>query len=287
MQPFTIHPETSLGPVRLMVADLKRSLEFYSGLLGMQATPRGDGTVGVGAGETTLLLLAEQPGAQPKPPQATGLYHVALLLPSRPDLGRMIQRFAETRYPLSGASDHLVSEALYLNDPDGNGLEIYADRPRETWVYAHNQVRMVVDPLDIDDILGEIADDSTRWSGMPIGSRVGHVHLQVHDLPSSEAFYCGVLGFDVVARYGPGALFVSAGGYHHHLGLNTWAGVGAPPPPTDAAGLGYLTIQLPNRVARDAVVARAHEAGVASKEIAHGILVRDPAQNGILISSPT
>jgi len=284
MQPFIIHPDTALGPVRLAVADIGRSLEFYAGMLGMQVERRADGAIGLGAGDASLLVLDQQPSARPKPPRSTGLYHVALLLPSRRDLARMIRRFAETRYPLSGASDHLVSEALYLDDPDGNGLEIYADRPRSLWTYAHNEVRMAVDPLDIDGILGELEGDSAPWAGMPAGSTVGHVHLQVQNLPSAEAFYCGVLGFEVVARYGPGALFISAGGYHHHLGLNTWAGVGAPPPPAGSAGLRHITVRLPSPEARDAVLSRVRQAGIAAEEAPEGTLLRDPAQNGVLIS---
>jgi catechol 2,3-dioxygenase len=241
--------------------------------------------VGLGAGDAPLIMLDEQPGAKPKPARATGLYHVALLLPSRRELAKVIRRFAETRYPLTGASDHLVSEALYLDDPDGNGLEIYADRPRETWSYAKTEVRMAVDPLDIDGILGELHDDPAPWAGMPSGSTVGHVHLHVKDLPSAEAFYSGILGFGVMARYGPAALFVSAGGYHHHLGLNTWAGVGAPPPPTGSAGLRHFAVHLPTLEARDAVMERVRAAGVAAEETSEGILIRDPSQNGVLITA--
>jgi catechol 2,3-dioxygenase len=284
MTPFVIDPATTVGPMRVVVADMGRSLSFYEGVLGMQVARRADGSVGLGASEEPLLILDERPGAKPKPPRATGLYHVALLLPSRRELARVIRRLAETRYPLSGASDHLVSEALYLDDPDGNGLEIYADRPRSTWTYARNEVRMAVDPLDIDGILGELRDDQAPWAGMPAGSTVGHVHLHVKDLPSAEAFYCGVLGFEVVARYGPGALFVSAGGYHHHLGLNTWAGVGAPPPPAGSAGLSHFAVRLPSPEARDAVLGRVREAGIATEETADGVLLRDPAQNGVMIT---
>jgi catechol 2,3-dioxygenase len=284
MAAFVIDPATALGPTRLTVANIDRSLSFYEGVLGMQVSRRADGSVGLGAGDAPLLILDEVPGASPKPARATGLYHVALLLPSRRDLARVIRRFAETRYPLSGASDHLVSEALYLDDPDGNGLEIYADRPRESWTFARSEVRMAVDPLDIDDILGELNDSQPPWSGMPPGSTVGHVHLHVTDLPSAEAFYCGILGFAVMARYGPAALFVAAGGYHHHLGLNTWAGVGAPPPPPGSAGLRHFTVRLPSPEARDALIARARESGVAAEETAEGFLLRDPAQNGVIIT---
>jgi catechol 2,3-dioxygenase len=271
--------------MRLAVADIGRALSFYEGVLGMQVERCADGSVRLGAGAAPLLILEEQPGARPKPQRATGLYHVALLLPSRLELARVIRRFAETRYPLSGASDHLVSEALYLDDPDGNGLEIYADRPRSTWTFARGEVRMAVDPLDLDGILGELRADPAPWAGMPAGSTVGHVHLHVKDLPSAEAFYCGVLGFEVMARYGSGALFVAAGGYHHHLGLNTWAGVGAPPPPAGSAGLRHFAVSLPTPEARDAVLGRVRAAGIAVEETAQGFLLRDPSQNGVIITA--
>ncbi|NNJ09380.1 VOC family protein [Chloroflexales bacterium ZM16-3] len=285
MEPFVIDPHTALGPARLVVADMGRALSFYEGVLGMQVERRADGSVGLKAGETTLLVLDERPGARPKPPRSTGLYHIALLLPSRRDLARVIRRFAETRYPLSGASDHLVSETLYLDDPDGNGLEIYADRPRSTWSYNQREVLMATNPLDIDGILGELQGDTAPWAGMADGSTVGHVHLQVKDLPSAEAFYCGVLGFEVMARYGPAAMFVSAGGYHHHLGLNTWAGVGAPPPPTGAAGLRHFTVRLPGSEALDVVLSRVREAGIAAEDAEGGVLLRDPSQNGVRITA--
>lgn len=284
MEPFVIDPATTLGPTRLTVADISRSLSFYEGVLGMAVDRRPDGSVGLRAGGAALLTLDELPGARPKPPRATGLYHVALLLPSRQELARVIRRLAETRYPLGGASDHLVSEALYLDDPDGNGLEIYADRPRSAWSYARGEVRMAVDPLDIDGILGELPGDAAPWAGMPAGSTVGHVHLQVRDLPSAEAFYGGLLGFEVMARYGPGALFLAAGGYHHHLGLNTWAGVGAPPPPAGSAGLRHFTVRLPGDAALGALLGRLRQAGVAAEETEHGFLLRDPSQNGVLIT---
>jgi len=284
MEPFVIDPATTLGPTRLTVADISRSLSFYEGVLGMAVDRRPDGSVGLRAGEAALLILDELPGARPKPPRATGLYHVALLLPSRQELARVIRRLAETRYPLGGASDHMVSEALYLDDPDGNGLEIYADRPRSAWSYARGEVRMAVDPLDIDGILGELPGDAAPWAGMPAGSTVGHVHLQVRDLPAAEAFYGGLLGFEVMARYGPGALFLAAGGYHHHLGLNTWAGVGAPPPPAGSAGLRHFTVRLPGDAALGSLLGRLRQAGVVAEETEHGFLLRDPSQNGVLIT---
>lgn len=283
MSDFIIDGQTAVGPVRLTVADLGRALSFYEGVLGMRGARQPDGDYALSAGGATLLSLDERRGARPKPQRSTGLYHVAILMPSRAELARVIARLAETRYPLSGASDHLVSEALYLDDPDGNGLEIYADRPRDAWPKAGREVRMTVDPLDIDSILGELGGAPGPWEGLPAGTTIGHVHLHVADLRSAEAFYVGVLGFEVMQRFGNSALFVAAGGYHHHLGLNIWAGAGAPPPPPDAVGLRHYAVRLPDADALDALVGRVRAAGLPLEATADGYFVRDPSQNGVLL----
>jgi catechol 2,3-dioxygenase len=189
------------------------------------------------------------------------------------------------RYPLSGASDHLVSEALYLDDPDGNGIEIYRDRPRAEWPRMGGQIQMATDRLDIDGILGELERDDRPWDGLAPATTIGHMHLHVADLKAAEAFYHGVLGFDIIVRYGPSALFVSAGGYHHHIGLNTWAGVGAPPAPAGSAGLRYFVVRLPDQAALDAVLARVREAGVAIEPHGEGALVRDASGNGVVLAT--
>ncbi len=283
MGAFVIDTQTLVGPVRLTVADLGRALGFYAGVLGLRGARQPDGGYTLAAGDLVLLTLDERPGARAKPPRSTGLYHVAILVPTRADLARVITRLAETRYPVSGASDHLVSEALYLDDPDGNGIEIYVDRPRAAWPTAGREVRMAVDPLDIDGLLGELGGTPGPWAGLPAGTTIGHVHLQVADLRAAEAFYVGVLGFEVMQRFANSALFLSAGGYHHHLGLNVWAGVGAPPPPPDAVGLRHYAVRLPDRLALEAVVGRVRAAGLSVEERPDGVLVRDPAQNGVLL----
>lgn len=282
MDTFTITADLTLGPAEFTVADIGRSLAFYGDVLGLKAREAGDGArvVALAAGDEPLLLLHERPGARRKPAHTTGLYHVALLTPSRRELARTLARLASARYPLTGASDHLVSEALYLDDPDGNGLEIYADRPRSAWPHAGREVRMAVDPLDIDGLLAEL--DESPWAGMAAGTTVGHVHLHVADLASSEAFYGGILGFELMQRF-PGALFMAAGGYHHHLGLNTWAGAGAPPPPADATGLRRFTIVLPDARALAELAGRVRDAGLPAETAAEGLLVRDPSQNVILL----
>lgn len=281
MTTFMIDPALRLGATHLAVADLGRALDFYAGVLGLRSQETGRGVTALGAGGEPLIVLEERRDARPKPPRTTGLYHTALLLPSRGELARTVRRLAEARYPISGASDHAVSEALYLDDPDGNGLEIYADRPRSQWPKAGAEVRMTVDPLDFDGLLAEL--DDRPWEGLAAGSVIGHVHLHVSDIPAAEAFYCGLLGFEVMQRFGPSALFVSAGGYHHHLGLNTWQGVGAPPPPADALGLRFYEIRLPVP-ALEAVAARVRAAGLPLEERDGGLFLRDPAQNGLLLA---
>jgi catechol 2,3-dioxygenase len=285
MDSFSIHPDTTVGPVDLAVADLARSERFYRDVIGLKPVTGENGTLTMTAdGATPLLRLHEQPGAHPRPRRSTGLYHFAILTPSRLALARSLRNLAETRWPLTGASDHLVSEALYLDDPDGNGIEIYRDRPRDEWPRVGGQIQMAVDPLDIDGVLSELERDDRPWDGLEPTTTIGHVHLHVADLRAAEAFYHGVLGFDVILNYGHSALFVSAGGYHHHLGLNTWAGVGAPPPPADAAGLRYYVVALPNREALEQVAARVRAAGVAIEETTNGQMVRDPSHNGVLLS---
>jgi catechol 2,3-dioxygenase len=281
----TIHADTTVGPVTLAVADLRRSEQFYSEVLGLRAHTRGAGRLALGAGGARpIVQLIEQPGARPKPARATGLYHFAILVPSRLALARSLRRLAEQRYPISGASDHLVSEALYLDDPDGNGIEIYRDRPRDQWPHTGREVRMAVDPLDIDGVLGELAGDTQPWDGLDPATTLGHMHLHVADLGAAEAFYCGVLGFEIMQRFGGSALFVAAGGYHHHIGLNIWAGAGAPPAPPESAGLRHYVVRLPSQPALDEVLARVRAADLPLEQTDAGWLLRDPSSNGVLLA---
>lgn len=284
MAPFSIHPATGVGPVALTVGDLERSERFYRDMIGFKVLGRMGDTITLGAdGTTALLAITGQPGAR-RLPRTTGLYHFAILVPSRVALARSLRQLAEAHWPLSGASDHLVSEALYLDDPDGNGIEIYRDRPREEWPRPNGQIQMATDPLSIDSLIDELAHDPSPWNGIAPGTIIGHVHLHVADLRAAEEFYHGVLGFDIIQRYGPSALFVSAGGYHHHIGLNTWAGVGAPPPPPGSVGLRSFDIRLPDAATRDALLERVRAAGIATEEVAHGVLLRDPSANGVVLT---
>jgi catechol 2,3-dioxygenase len=282
-----IDPATSMGSVRLTVSDLARSQAFYEQAIGLRATEREDGTLALGvAGERPFIELHGDASAPPLDRGATGLYHLAILVPSRRDLAFALARLAQAEWPLDGASDHLVSEALYLSDPDGNGIEIYRDRPRAEWRHVNGQLEMSTLPLDLRSILSEISGASSIEPLAAAGTRIGHVHLQVADLDSSEAFYHGILGFDVMVRGYPGALFVSAGGYHHHLGLNTWHSRGAAPPPPGAIGLRSFEVLLPSAEALEGVLGRVRGANLQIESHPEGSLVRDPSGNGVLLRAP-
>ncbi len=221
---------TRLGAVRLQIADLERSIAYYEETLGMRVLRRfGSGAVlGARRDDTPLVALQERAGARPAPHRGrTGLFHFAILLPDRTSLGRFVRHVREIGARV-GAADHLVSESLYLQDPDNLGIEVYADRPRSSWRRIGRELMMATDPLDL---VGLVRDAGTvSWTGMPGGTVMGHVHLRVADLAQAAAFFSEALGFDRMVWQYPGALFFAAGGYHHHLGTNTWAGGGASPP---------------------------------------------------------
>lgn len=239
---MTLPADARIASIRVVVSDLDRSLRFYRETIGFQLIERrgDDATLGA-AGGPVLLELLQRTDAIPRPRRSAGLYHFAILVPSRAALGRAVRRLADQRWSLTGAADHLVSEAVYLDDPDGLGVEIYRDRPRESWRVDGGQVAMATDPLDLEGVVGEPGAERA-WQGLDRGTVIGHVHLQVAQLADAEAFYCGDIGFTPTLRRYPGALFVAAGGYHHHVGLNTWAGVGVPPPPEQAVGLRGVTV---------------------------------------------
>jgi len=276
MSDFKMDAAAHIGLVRLRVSDLQRSLTFYSDVLGFTSEIiEGGREALLSAGGSVLLRLEEHPGAIPRPRRSTGLYHFAVLVPDRATLGRSFVRLMKTGYPMTGAADHLVSEALYLEDPDKNGIEIYRDRPKDEWTFDGPMVRMANEPVDLDSLF---RDGSTvGFGGLPPGTTMGHIHLHVRDLEEAEKFYAGVLGFDVMMRWAPSALFVSAGGYHHHIGLNTWAGVGSPPPPEDAAGLMDFEIVVPDV---SVVGKRLERNGVVVKD---GRFV-DPSGNGVRLA---
>ena len=267
---------------------MDRSIRFYEAHLGFSLLARRNGEAWLGvrgtAERAALLALSESPSA-PHVSGTTGLYHFAILVPTRGHLARALCRLVDTRTRLQGAADHGVSEAIYLADPDGNGIEIYRDRPRADWPAVDGRLHMTVDPFDLDALLEEA--DGRASSELERGTVVGHVHLHVADLAAAERFYVGVLGFDLMQRYGPSALFVSAGGYHHHIGLNTWAGVGAPPPPAGAIGLRHVTVTLPDRAALNETVERLKSAAIPVESVGNAILARDPSANAILFAAGT
>jgi catechol 2,3-dioxygenase len=273
-----IAPRTRMGPVHLTVASLERSLAYYRAAIGLEVLRQEDGRASLGTGATELLVLVEEPDARPAN-RATGLYHFALLLPQREDLARWLAHAIRDRVALVGASDHFVSEALYLSDPDAHGIEIYWDRPREVW---EGQVaeRMTTLPLDVDNLLSELADPGSEpFDGLPAGTVMGHVHLKVAAIPETVAFYRDLLGFALMAQLGPRAAFLAAGGYHHHLGTNTWESAGAAPPPPGSAALRCATIVLPDAAERARVLERVAAGGGVVEEHGGGPAVRDPSGN--------
>ena len=279
-----IAPATSLGTVSLTVNDLDRSRAFYERAIGLRASELEGGALALGvAGEHPLIELRGDSAAPHLNRRAPGLYHLAILVPTRLDLAFALARLAEVRWPLDGASDHLVSEALYLSDPDGNGIEIYRDRPRVDWPRSGDQLQMSTLPLDLDGVIGELKAAGELHASATSGTTIGHVHLQVSDLAEAEAFYHGVLGFDVMVRGYPGALFVSAGGYHHHIGLNTWHSAGTAPVPDDSVGLRSFEIELPDDGELAAVLARLEAASIPGTEVPGGVLVRDPWGSGVVL----
>jgi catechol 2,3-dioxygenase len=279
----SIHAATTVGPVTLAVANLDRSLDYYQRGLGLPLLERNDSGAVLGV-DSPLLYLVEQPGAKPKARRSTGLYHFAVLLPSRLDLARFLARLLRSGYPLGGQADHLVSEALYLTDPDGNGIEVYRDRPRAEWNFDGATVRMAADPIDLRALLRMQDADTETVATMPEGTTMGHIHLQVSDVDRAEHFYHDILGFDIMAKM-PRALFISAGGYHHHLGLNSWESAGGPKGAADEAGLRQASIVLPDAKALADVRARLAAANISTTDEQGGFIAHDQDENRLLFTA--
>lgn len=282
--PPVLDPNTTLGPVRLRVADLEMVVGFYRRALGLHELPGVDEAVRLGtlAGEP-LVELVHHPSAPIRPPRSTGLFHLAILVPTRADLAQSIHRVSAAGHSFSGAADHLVSEALYLEDPEGNGIEIYRDRPRGEWTYGDGELAMATLAIDLDGVLGALPA-GTPDEGLPDGTIMGHVHLQVRSIPEADAFYTGLVGFEPTVRGFPQALFVAAGGYHHHLGLNTWGTRDGEPPPAGARGLESFRIDLPSSADVDAVAGRLDAEGVAVAPVGGGVGAVDPSGNRLILS---
>lgn len=289
---YSIHPGTLMGHVSLNVASLKNEIAFYQQALGFQVHWQKDNRAGLGAGGADLLHLVEQPGFK-RYPRVSGLYHFAVLFPNRRELARALARLLVLRYP-NAPTDHIMTKTTYLDDLEGNGIELYCESPEDgTWTLANGvyETRRADgslsdgrEPLDVDALLSHLQPDDALDMPVPPETRIGHVHLHVRNVDEAVDFYHGVLGFDVmgIARAFRMA-FVSAGGYHHHIGLNTWQGEGAPPPPADALGLRHFTVDLPNQAALDEVVARVEKAGLPANQTDDGLLLHDPSQNGVIL----
>lgn len=277
-----IDAATRMGAVHLTVADLDRSVAYYRDAIGLEVLGDGDRGASLGAGGAELVRLVEEPGARPSHGH-TGLFHMALRVPDRTDLARWLAHAARDRVPLSGMSDHFVSEAIYLQDPDDHGIEIYHDRPRELWQGRVGEMNTMA--LDVQGLLGELNDPATEpFDGLPAGTDMGHVHLRVADIPSTVAFYRDVLGFDLMTTYGPHAAFLAAGGYHHHIGANVWQSMGAPSPPPGTAALRHATIVLPSLDEVSSVTSRVADRGQEPAVDDGDVVVTDPSGNRLLLT---
>jgi len=266
-----------IDTVSLTVRNLESSLDFYQTKLGFHLHDRNGNRAGLGSPDMAFLNLVENPKAK-RIRGTGGLYHFAVLLPSRPDLARMLVKLIEARTPLQGLSDHGVSEAIYLPDPDGNGIEIYRDRPQDEWPTKEGELQMTTMSLDVEDLIAGAGKNPQHFQGLPAGTFLGHMHLHVGEIAEAEAFYSGILGFELMQRYGPTASFLSMNGYHHHIGINTWNGRGVPPAPEGALGLRWFSIRLGEKDALE----RMQAAGAEFTD-ADGAYLNDPSGNKILI----
>jgi catechol 2,3-dioxygenase len=269
MQSLTLPPQTHIGSVQLHVADLRRQLEFYGELLGLKEVARDGQTVSLSAtgAHPDLLRLTEIPNARPRPPHTVGLFHIAIRVPSRTELANVIQRLQVSSWPLYGFANHGVSESVYLADAENNGIEIYCDLPREVWPHEGDQLAMTTDPLDVAGVLKLASPD---WKGIHKDTVVGHVHLQVSDLKKAKEFYHTFLGFDIVQESYPGALFMSAGGYHHHVATNIWSSRNGKTSPEGSVGLRSFQVVVPDSGTVTAIRNLLSEAGVILDSVAEG-----------------
>jgi len=271
---FASRTPLHIGAVALTVRDLDRVGAFYHEAIGLAVLDRGDAGATLGAGGVPLVELEHRPTALPDDSRAAGLYHTAFLMPTRGDLARWILHVARNKVPLTGASDHAVSEAFYLDDPEGNGVEVYCDRPAESWEWTGDALKITTDPLDVDDILREVTPTAS-YPGAPDGLRIGHLHLRVGDVARAETFYRDALGLEVTRRR-HGATFLSSGRYHHHIAGNVWHSAGAGRRDEDRAGLAWLALEAADANAFAAAKARLAQAGIAIAATSAGIETADP-----------
>lgn len=277
MSKFHQAPNIYVGRVNIKVEDLDRSIAFYESIIGLQLLSRTEDQAALTADGVTPLVVLERPAdVIPLAGRYSGLYHFALLLPERGDLAVFLRHLIQTSYPF-GAGDHYVSEALYITDPDGNGIEVYWDRPTSEWKWDKGVVEMATLQIDAQGIL---AESNAPWSGLPKGTIMGHIHLHVGDVKQAEQFYDQALGFKTVAYY-PQAAFMSTGDYHHHIAINTWQGAGAPTPPHNMVGLSGYTLVYPNEEVRQDTIAHLERSGIKIIEEMVGYSVKDPSGNRI------
>lgn len=272
---FHKNPVTFVSHVALKVSDLEKSKRFYTEVLGLNIKEQTSNSVSFTTnGQDVLLTITQPKTINKKQEQRTGLYHFALLLPKRADLSQVVRHFIHLGARFGGG-DHLVSEAIYLNDPDGNGIEIYVDREASVWQWSNGEVTMTTDPVDFDDLLKESIDPV--WNGLPKETVMGHIHLQVNDLAKNKEFYVDGLGFDVVSRYGRGALFLSDSNYHHHIALNTWSGTQIKHAEKTETGIESYSIVFPSEEKRQETVASLRELGIPVMEEENEVTVFDPS----------
>jgi len=277
MENFHQQPNVYVGEVSIKVKNLDSAIAFYQNIIGFRILTKTDRRAVLTAdGKTPLLTLMQPDDAQSKPQGTSGLYHFAILLPSRADLSQFLRHVALAGYPI-GAADHYVSEAIYLNDPDGNGIEVYRDRPSSEWTWKNGLVQMATEQLDAEGIL---AGSMEEWKGLPLGTVMGHIHLHVADLKKAAGFYTEGLGFNIVSYY-PQAVFVSTGGYHHHIAFNTWQGEGAPMPTANSVGLNWFTIVYPDELARDNAIQQLQQLGAPIQKETNDYVTADPSGNQI------
>jgi catechol 2,3-dioxygenase len=277
MEGFHQSPNIYVGEVNIKVKDLDKALTFYQNIMGFKVLDKTDRKAALTTdGKTSLVTLEQPENVIPKEGRMSGLYHYAILLPSRADLSVFLRHFLGTGYPL-GAADHYVSEALYINDPDGNGIEVYRDRPSKEWTWKNGLVDMATEELDGNSIL---AESDAEWNGLPAGTVMGHIHLHVGDLQKAEEFYTKGLGFEVVSHY-PQAVFLSTGRYHHHIAINTWQGEGAPTPPQNSVGLNWYTLVFPDEAAREIALQQLQQLGSSVQKETDYFVVSDPSGNQI------
>lgn len=277
---FHQKPVSYVESLTLKVLDLPEMSRFYTEVLGFETIEEKENETVLGVGGEEILTLESAPEFKAKAGRFAGLYHFAVLLPDRKELGKILLHLHEQRIPV-GSSDHQVSEALYLSDPEGNGIEIYRDREPGEWEWHGDQVHMTVDPLDVQEVAQ--ASNGEKWSGMPVGTVLGHIHLHVSDLQAAHDFYTGAIGFGLVANLGNQALFVSDGNYHHHIGLNIWNGTGIPALPDQMAGLGHYVIRVADERAQQAMRDRLQAYGAEVRMEGAMLETADPSGNRICI----